>query len=72
MMLTYMRMLVSIWVIYLYNIIQTFLYYRIRSRFLSHLMSFIFLSAFGLGVLSILINKYNVDVCSYPQLFMYF
>lgn len=72
MILTYMRMLISIWVIYMYNILQTFLNCKIKSRFLSHLMSFIIMSTLGLGILAILMNNYNIDIYNCPQLFMYF
>lgn len=72
MILVYIRMLISMWTIYMYNFLQTFLYYRIKNRLLSHLITFIILSTFGFLSIGFLINKYDINIYHSPYLFMYY
>lgn len=72
MILIYIRMLISIWTIYVYNFLQSFIYYKIRNRLISHIIAFLTLSSIGCIVLFLLMYKYDIDIFNSPYLFMYF
>ncbi len=72
MIMVYIRMLVSMWTVYMYSCIYSFINKYVRSRFIIHMLAFAFMSSIGVLLLDLLMKKYNIHIDNYSSAFMYF